>query len=112
MSITSDSRVINIFTGDLGMQSIQSALENANSPGSIQDISLALGANTITPPANSTGATIVFPAANTVLVTLKGVTGDTGIVLHPTDPTRIGLNSTTAFVLTAATSVAIRIIWS
>lgn len=112
MSIISDSRVVNIFTGDLAMQSISAAIENTNSPGSIQDYSLSLGANTITPPANATGCTILFPASNTVLCTLKGVTGDTGIVLHPTDPTRIGLNSTTAFVLTAATSVAIRIIWS
>jgi len=41
------------------------------------------------------------------LVTLKGVNGDTGIVLHPTDPTRIAINSTSAFVLSAATNVPV-----
>ena len=110
--ITSDSRVINLFTGDVNLQSVVSATENTNSPGSVQNYALSSGNNTITPPSNSTGATIVFPAANTVLVTLKGVSGDTGVVLHPTDPTRIGLNSTTAFVLSAASGISIQIIWS
>jgi len=110
--ITSNSRVINLFTGDFGLQSIASALENTNSPGAIVDYALSTGNNTITPPAQSTGATLLFPTSNAVLVTLKGVNGDTGIVLHPTDPTRIGLNSTAAFVLSAASSVSIKIIWS
>lgn len=112
MSITSDSRVINIFTGDFGFQSIAAAIENTNSPGAVQDFALSSGNNSITPPAQTTGATILFPAANTTLITLKGVNGDTGIVLHPTDPTRIALNSTTAFVLNAALSISIKIIWS
>lgn len=110
--ITSNSRVINIFTGDFNLQSVSSALENTNSPGSVQDLSLSTGNNTVTPPSNSTSCTILFPTGNVILVTLKGVNGDTGIVLHPTDPTRIGLNSTTAFVLSAASAVSIKIIWS
>jgi hypothetical protein len=110
--ITSNSRVINLFTGDFGMQSIAAAGENSNSPGAIIDYALTTGNNTITPPAQSTGATLLFPTANTVLVTLKGVAGDTGIVLHPTDPTRIAINSTSAFVLSVASAVSMKIIWS
>lgn len=112
MSTTSNSRVVNIFTGDINLQQIEAAADNLNSPGSVQNYNLATGANTITPPSNATGATIIFPSMNTVLVTLKGVSGDTGIVLRPTDPTRIGLNSTTAFILNAASGISIQIIWS
>lgn len=110
--IISNSRVINIFTGDFGVQSIASAAENNNSPGAIVDYTLTTGNNTIIPPPQSTGATILFPTGNSVLVTLKGVSGDTGIVLHPTDPTRIAINTTAAFVLSAVSSVSMKIIWS
>jgi hypothetical protein len=78
---------------------------------------LASGANTITPPAGSTpvSVTIVPPAGNVITITLKGVTGDTGILLHPTDPTTIALGSPTAtFVLTAGSLFAsgVRFYWT
>jgi hypothetical protein len=49
-----------------------------------------------------------------VLITLKGISGDTGVELHLTDPCTISLNSTTnTFVLTAASQLAgVRLIWS
>lgn len=118
MSITS-SRTIQVqFSGDITEQVIQSALDNTVSPGMSVIQSLTLGANTITAPVVTgivvTGLTIVPPAGNTSLITLKGVTGDTGVPLHLTDPTSISLDTTfTSLVLNAAAAiVGVRLIWS
>jgi hypothetical protein len=48
---------------------------------SVQSIALANGANTITVPSApaTSGVIIVLPTDNTALVTLKGVSGDTGL---------------------------------
>lgn len=104
------------FSGDVqGTESV-SAASNAASPGSITIHTLALGANTITVPVGATcvAATIVPPSGNLQTLTLKGVTGDTGVALHLTDPTTIALASTvTTFCLTAGGVVtALRIYWS
>jgi hypothetical protein len=105
------------FSGDVTGTEIVNAAANAASPGQIQILNLAAGANTITPPGG--GATIVAvriipPAGNTQLITLKGVTGDTGVPLHKTDYTELGLDATlTTFVLTAAGIVTgLRLIWT
>jgi len=118
MSVTS-SRTIQIeFSGDVDAEIIQSALDNAFSFGQIDTINLASGANTITGPGVSflvTGLTIIPPAGNTSLITLKGVAGDTGVNLHKTDPTSIALDNTpfVSLVLNAAAAiVGVRLIWS
>jgi len=118
MSVTSNRSVHVEFSGDEFLEVIQSALENVVSPGMSIIQTLAIGANTITAPVVSglvvTGLTIVPPAGNTSLMTLKGVTGDTGVKLHLTDPTSIGLDSTfVSLVINAAAEiVGVRLIWS
>lgn len=72
-----------------------------------QEIVLQLGANTITLPTlpAPTGCIIVLPSANTAVVTLKGVTGDTGIAIGKTGTTVLTWDPTalpTSFVLTSA----------
>ncbi len=103
------------FTGDVNAPSLSySAAANAASPGDIDVVTLAAGANTITPPVGFKACTIIPPSGNTNLITLKGVTGDTGVPLHKTDPTSIGLDSTEdTFCLTAAAEiVGVRLIWT
>lgn len=104
------------FTGsDTGKKTL-SAATNTSSPAYDMFVTLASGANTITAPtaATATRCTIIPPSGNTVLLTLKGVTGDTGVPLHKTDPTSFGVDSTlVSFCLTAASSCAgVRIIFS
>jgi len=64
---------------------------------------LTSGNNTITVPTGgssvATGCLIIPPSGNTNTVTLKGVNGDTGISLHRTNPTFVGLNAVSSFVL-------------
>lgn len=118
MSVTSSRTVQIQFSGDVTTEIIQSAADNNVSPGSSDIISLALGANTITAPVVSglvvTGLMIIPPSGNTSLITLKGVTGDTGIPIHFTDPTSLALDTTfVSLVLNAvAAIVGVRLIWT
>ncbi len=112
MSVTSTRRIVNRFEDDIELLEVGEAT-NTDSPAQVQFIDLASGANTITPPTGAIGFTLILPSGNVETVTLKGITGDTGVVLHPTDPTSVGLNSTSTFVLTASDDIdGCRIIWS
>lgn len=117
MAVTSTRVQTITFTGDVTGQTSQSAASNASSPGSIDIVTLSSGANTITVPTGGstvTAVTIVPPAANAVAITLKGVSGDTGIRIHNTDPTTVAIDSSVStFVLNAASTVTgLRLYWS
>lgn len=117
MSVTSTRFTQITFTEDVtGTEKIVAA-SNTSSAGSITRHTLAAGANTITVPTSGavpTCATIIPPEANTQSITLKGVTGDTGIRIHNTDHTALAIDSSaTTFCLTAAGTVTgLLIIWS
>ena len=65
-------------------------------------VNLASGATTITPPVGARGVIVIPPAANAVALTLKGVTGDTGVPLDLLNPTLVSLPASPGtFVLTA-----------
>lgn len=75
-----------------------------------QSIVLASGFNQIAVPTGARLCIIVPPTANATTLTLKGVTGDTGIPLHPATPTMLALAAgdttigiTAGGLLTAAT---------
>ena len=117
MAITSNRRIIVEFDDDVYARNRFDAAENTDSPGVANIVTLALGNNTITPPSGGTtpkALTIVPPVGNTETITLKGVNGDTGVVLHVTDPTSIALNSSTnTLVLTASAEIiGVQLIWS
>ncbi len=104
------------MTGDDPATKVYTAGANSASPAYDQYVNLASGANTITAPvaAVATRCTIQPPVGNAVLLTLKGVTGDTGIPLHKADPTSFGVDSSLVnFCLTAASTCnGVRIIFS
>lgn len=112
------TRTINlVFTGEIVANNSYAAASNLSSPSQIETRTLAAGNITITPPTGGstpTAVTIVPPAGNTQTLVLKGVAGDTGISLHKTDPTTLGLFSPTGtFVLTAGgTITGLLLIWS
>ena len=104
------------FTGDVENTITQTA-NNSNSPGATDLVTLASGANTITVPTGGAvceRVTIVMPCMNAIAVHLKGVTGDTGILLNLVGATVLTLDPTQAsFVLTAgAQLVGVRFIWA
>lgn len=117
MSTTSKITTIIDWTGDVDAQLVYASADNALSPADIDIVTLVLGANTITLPTGGStpiGVTIVPPAGNVETLTLKGVTGDTGILLHSTNPTTIMFGTgVVSFVLTAgAAIVGLRLVWS
>lgn len=117
MATTSERKVTLSFTGDIEFSESYPAASNTSSPGQTDLITLASGANTITVPSGGSSfkaVTIIPPSGNTVLITFKGVSGDTGVPLHKTDFSSIGLDSTVStFVLTAASEIiGVRLIWS
>lgn len=117
MSTTSNRQVSVTFTEDLNITLAFDATENTDSPGVVQLYDLTSGANTITlPPATPVSATIIPPSDNTETITLKGVSGDTGIQLHPTDPTVLTFDPDSlpaSFVLTVGDDISgLRIVWA
>ncbi len=106
-----------VYSGDIDGTQELAAAANADSPAVVELKTLAIGANTITVPTAGTvptAVTIVPPTDNATAITLKGVTGDTGVRIHDTDPTTIALDdSVTTFCLTAAAQIiGVRLYWS
>ncbi len=122
MNITSTRAVLIAFSRDIISRITLNALDNTVTPGIAADMvtltTANSGNNTIAVPSGTgivvTGLTIVPPDDNTDVIILKGVAGDTGIPLHVTDPTSIGLNSTFAsLVLHVAAQIDnVRLIWT
>ena len=111
MAVTSNVNLLLELSGDVVSKDIFSFAENAVSPGQIQVIDLASGSNTITVPTGGssvpTGVILIPPAGNAVVLTLKGVTGDTGIAIGLTDPMVLSLAAGVAnFDVTTASAVA------
>lgn len=117
MAVTSQRVSTITFGGDVIASDSRAAANNANSPAEMDVTNLAAGANTINAPGGGTVATaltIIPPSGNTLLITLKGVAGDTGIPLHKTDPTIVALDSSfVSLVLNAAAIInGVRLLWS
>jgi hypothetical protein len=117
MSTVATRTTLITFTGDVVGTEPIAAASNAASPAQIQLLTTASGANTLTAPTGGstpTALTIIPPAGNVTTLTLKGVTGDTGIALHPTDPTTVALASgfTTCCLTTGGIITGVRLIWN
>ena len=118
MSVSATRSTTIVYSGDVSGTETLSAATNDASPGSVTVQTLSSGANTITLP-STTGVTVVSvtikpPTGNTTSITVKGISGDTGIRLHNTDPSTLTFDSSvTSFVLTAGASiVGVRFYWS
>lgn len=113
--ILSTRKIVTQFEGDVTTD-FTTIATNLASPGKLDVVTLSSGANTITVPTGGTtpvAVTIIPPSGNTQTLTLKGISGDTGIALHLTQPCSISLaNSVTTFVLTAGgTITGLQLIW-
>ncbi len=113
MSVTSSRSIVLGFTSAVEYTQEFSAAASTTSSGQNQLVSVTT-ALTVTVPSNSVAVTIIPPTANTTALTVKGVSGDTGVGLHLTDPSSIGLSTTqSTFILAAATTTAgVRLIFS
>ena len=76
--------------------------------GTVTDVVLASGANTVTVPTGAAGCLIIPPSANTVALTLKGVGADTGVAISPSAPCLLTFPATPPanFVINAASATS------
>lgn len=114
MAVTS-KRITRVeFSGDVNAPDLTyAAADNSSSPGMIETKALASGFNSITVPTGAKSVTIIPPSANAITLTLKGVTGDTGVKLHLTDPTVIALATAQATIgITTSGTVTVRLVWA
>lgn len=105
MALISTRSITCAMTGDIAFSRTDSAAENATAPGVIEKKDLSTGNNAITVPTGSKGVVIKPPTGNTQALVLKGINGDTGIAIAKVDPTSLGLDSVSSFVINAAGSV-------
>jgi hypothetical protein len=77
-------------------------------------ISLSTGFNAVSVPPGATHMTIYPPAANTNSLTLKGITGDTGIALSKTTLTCLSLDTgvTTVGLTTSPAGFTVEVTWT
>lgn len=112
MSVTSNRKVVITFSSDVEFSQEFEAPTNSSGSGEVDSVVLASGNNTITPPTGAVAVTIIKPTGNAVALILKGVNGDTGIALSLLGPDSISLLAVTTFVINAASSVTVRLIYS
>lgn len=96
MAISGSWRIFGSVTGlTSGTRAVDvSIVANSTSVGDSQTLSFAAATfQAIVAPATATAALIIPPAANVGTITLKGVTGDTGILLSKTQPTVLALTA-------------------
>lgn len=118
MASKSSHSITLTFTGDTQAVESVTIADNAVSPGQPGVyVNLNSGNNTITVPTGGAavpvGVWVIPPTGNAVAMTVKGVTGDTGILIHLTNAHYQSLASGVAtFVLNAASSITgVRLIW-
>ena len=104
-SITISGSIIGLPAGEVKVGPF--TLSSAAANGQTQVLVLASGTNTITVPAlpATSGCIIAFDPSNTIVTTLKGVAGDTGIALGKTTKTVLNWDPTAppaSFVLSSA----------
>lgn len=109
MAITGSWRIFGSVTGlSAGTRAVDvSIVAGAAAVGDSITQSFPVGFTTVTPPAAATAALIIPPSANTNAITLKGVTGDTGIPISKTQPMVVTLVAGSTFGLTVATGATL-----
>lgn len=116
MAATATRTITIVYSGDVVGTQTLAAASNTASPAEVRAVDLSSGFNQIDVPSGFTpvSVTIVPPAGNTTSITLKGVTGDTGIRLHDTDPTNIAIHSSvTSIGLTTGGAISnVRFYWT
>jgi hypothetical protein len=79
----------------------------------LETVNLTTGANTISVPSGMSSVLIRPPTTNTVVLTLKGISGDTGTAVHKTRPKVYDFDTgVTSFVINAASGVTgVELVW-
>lgn len=100
--------ICDVSSSDIGnMQYRPPICSNANSPLASDLVNLSSGANTVTVNTKTAVLIVVPPTDNAQTITLKGISGDTGIELSPKAPFMLSFDGSppTSIILTAGGTV-------
>lgn len=87
-------------------------LVNSGSPLKVETMDLAAGWNALTAPTGAKMVSIIPPSDNAETLTLKGVTGDTGVPLDPVGGADLTLAASPTIGLAAGDTVTgVQVIW-
>lgn len=112
MSKTSTSTISVTVLGDGTSLTDSDTVVDATSAVAPTSASLSAGANTISVPSGVNGVKIKPLPSNVVTLTLKGVTGDTGVPISPSQPSYLALpTGASTFVITAGGSATVLLVW-
>ncbi len=115
MAANARRKITLTLSGDVDGEQEINAADNADSPASVTVHALNVGDNIITAPTpnTKTAVTIVKDGDHEGALYLKGVVGDDGIRLHPTDPDTISLHDEQlVIVLNASVITTVRCFWT
>jgi hypothetical protein len=111
----------NISGGPTGTRSLTLTIPLASAVDATQVVTLSSGANTIAPPSGATVLVITGPNAtnptpnplSSAVLTVKGVSGDTGVAVSSKYPTMLTFDSTPAsLVINSSGTAAVELWWA
>lgn len=88
-------------------------LSNANSPLNMAQLNTLIGDNTINVPSLAGGVVLAMTPANVATVKLKGVSGDTGVLISAFAPSILCFDTTppASFILNTSASISLILYW-
>ena len=89
-----------------GVHRIREVINQGPRPS--ESVALSTGFNTLTRPAGADGVAIFPDPANVATITLKGVTGDTGLALNTKEPSVVMCAADVGLTVSANTVIAAR----
>lgn len=114
MAVTSTINLQLTTTGDPGLSTRGTNL-TVNKGSSVPNVTTQVFTGgsfaAVTVPTGATGVFIIPPTNNNGAITLKGVTGDTGIGLDQVNPSYISLAANPSFGLLCVNSITMEYIW-
>ena len=103
-----------VYAQEGATEAYRAVLANSNSPIQNELKNLASGVNTITVPTTAGGVIMQPLTSNTFTITLKGIAGDTGVLLAKTAPSILTFDNPppATFVLTTSGIInGFRFVW-
>ena len=114
MATSGSWRIYGTITGlDAGERSVDASITAPTTAidASFVDVHASGVFNAITVTTGATAVLIVPDSANTATITLKGVTGDTGVPLSKTMPSAIALGSSPSLGILTGAAATINLIY-
>lgn len=111
MAVSGSWRIYGSVTGlPSGTRSVDVSITVGTGVDSTQTYTVN-GFQNLSPPSGATAVLIIPASGNAQTLTLKGVTGDTGVLLNKTQPTVVALDTSPSIGVTTGGSATFTVVW-